>query len=208
MIGIIRKIFTSIVSIKSFITIKEVKNKVSLIGEGHNFDKNARVYLSWGSTKDDIILNDHAEIFGSIHSCAHGKVVFGKWAKLGNSKISCVNSIEIGDDAAIADYVIIVDHNYHPTNPEDRRYMRHTSHSAIERAPMFSDNAPIKIGKNVMLGNYVRVCKGVTIGDNTIIGANSVVTKDIPANCIAVGNPAKVVKENIDKNTIPVFPIK
>lgn len=207
MFSLIRRIFSLIVNIKTAIIIREIKSSVTLLGGNHGFNKRARIYLCWGSTKDDIVLNDHAEVFGRIFSYSHGKVVMGKWAKLGNSIINCVNSIEIGDDAAISDHVIIVDHNYHPTNPEDRRYMRHTSHYAIERAPMYSDNAPIKIGKNVMLGNYVRVCKGVTIGDNTIIGANSVVTKDIPANCIAVGNPARVVKENIDKTTTPVFPL-
>jgi maltose O-acetyltransferase len=54
---------------------------------------------------------------------------------------------------------------------------------------------PIKIGNNVWLGGGVIVCPGVTIGDNTTIGAGSVVTKDIPANVLAVGNPARVIKQ-------------
>ena len=53
---------------------------------------------------------------------------------------------------------------------------------------------PIKIGNNVWIGGNAIVMPGVTIGDNTIIGAGSVVTKDIPANVIAVGNPCKVVR--------------
>ena len=54
---------------------------------------------------------------------------------------------------------------------------------------------PVVIGDNVWLGMNVLVLKGVHIGENSLIGANSVVTKDIPANVIAVGNPCKVIKQ-------------
>lgn len=54
---------------------------------------------------------------------------------------------------------------------------------------------PIKIGNNVWIGGNVIVLPGVTIGDNVTIGAGSVVTKDIPANVVAVGNPCRVIKE-------------
>lgn len=54
---------------------------------------------------------------------------------------------------------------------------------------------PITVGNDVWIGGNVCVMPGVTIGDNTVIGAGSVVTKDIPANVIAVGNPCKVIKE-------------
>ena len=54
---------------------------------------------------------------------------------------------------------------------------------------------PIKFGNNVWIGGNVVVLPGVTIGDNTVIGAGSIVVKDIPANVVAVGNPCKVIKE-------------
>ena len=57
------------------------------------------------------------------------------------------------------------------------------------------EDKPIVIDDNVWLGYGVKVLKGVTIGKNSLIGANSVVTKDIPANVIAVGNPCKVIKQ-------------
>ena len=56
-------------------------------------------------------------------------------------------------------------------------------------------NLPIRIGKNCWLGAGVIVLPGVTIGDNTVVGAGSVVTKDLPANVVAVGNPARVLRE-------------
>ena len=67
----------------------------------------------------------------------------------------------------------------------------------------WSDSAPIVIGRNVWIGENARICKGVTIGDNCVIGAGAVVTKDIPANCVAVGNPARVVKTDIDTLPLP-----
>ena len=54
---------------------------------------------------------------------------------------------------------------------------------------------PIKVGNNVWIGGNVCVMPGVTIGENVVIGAGSVVNKDIPSNCVAVGNPCKVIKE-------------
>ena len=53
---------------------------------------------------------------------------------------------------------------------------------------------PIVLGKNVWIGGSCTILSGVTIGDNAVIGAGSVVTRDIPANCIAVGNPARVIR--------------
>ena len=54
---------------------------------------------------------------------------------------------------------------------------------------------PIKVGKNVWIGGNVCVLPGVTIGDNVVIGAGSIVTKDIPSNVVAVGNPCRVLKK-------------
>lgn len=61
-------------------------------------------------------------------------------------------------------------------------------------------NAPVHIGKNCWLGAGVIVLPGVTIGDDTVIGAGSVVTKDIPAHVVAVGNPCRVLREIGDKD--------
>ena len=68
----------------------------------------------------------------------------------------------------------------HPLRPDMREYM-------------YTD--PVIIGKNCWIGENVTICPGVTIGDNTVIGAGAVVARDIPANVIAVGNPARVLRE-------------
>lgn len=60
--------------------------------------------------------------------------------------------------------------------------------------PRSGELRPVNIGDNVWLGVNVTVLKGVTIGENTVMGAGSLVVKDIPANVIAAGNPCKVIK--------------
>ena len=62
------------------------------------------------------------------------------------------------------------------------------------REKAYQYNLPIRIGRNCWLGAGVIVVLGVTIGDDTVIGAGSVVTKDIPANVVAVGNPCRVLR--------------
>ncbi len=63
------------------------------------------------------------------------------------------------------------------------------------RQKAYQYNAPVHIGKNCWIGAGVLVMPGITVGDNVVIGAGSVVTKDIPSNVIAVGNPCKVLRE-------------
>ena len=89
--------------------------------------------------------------------------------------------IYIGDCTMLGPNVVIATAG-HPILPELR-----------EKALQY--NLPVHIGKNCWLGAGVIVLPGVTIGDNTVIGAGSVVTKDIPANVVAVGNPCKVLRE-------------
>jgi len=74
---------------------------------------------------------------------------------------------------------------YTPEHPLDAE----TRNKGLEYAK------PINIGSNVWFGGNVVVLAGVTIGDNVVIGAGSVVTKDIPSNVVAVGNPCKIIKE-------------
>lgn len=68
------------------------------------------------------------------------------------------------------------------------------------REKVYQYNFPVRIGRNCWLGAGVVVLPGVTIGDNVVIGAGSVVTKDIPSNVVAVGNPCKVIREVNDRD--------
>jgi maltose O-acetyltransferase len=91
-----------------------------------------------------------------------------------------VASITIGADVQIGPNVQLLTPT-HPTEPEPRR-------AKIEAAK------PITIHDNVWLGGGAIVCPGVTIGENTVVGAGAVVTRNLPANVVAVGNPARVIR--------------
>lgn len=73
------------------------------------------------------------------------------------------------------------------------------------REKAYQYNASVKIGRNCWLGAGVIVLPGVTIGDNSVIGAGSVVTKDIPSNVVAVGNPCRVLRKIGEKDEIYYF---
>ena len=79
-----------------------------------------------------------------------------------------------------------------------------TNHAlnAEERLQGWFDNRPITIGDKVWIGANVTILPGVTIGDETVIGAGSVVTKDIPARVIAVGNPCKVLRRITEQDKL------
>lgn len=178
-----------------------IKKSVTLKGTGHVFIRSTYVRLADGSDKNDIEIGDHAMISGALTSENHGKISLGTYVYLReNSIIGSVNSITIGDYTSIADYVVILDNNNHPVNPIDRKIKSSSPKGSDYRKWRHSDSSPIVIGSNVWIGSFARVCKGVTVGDNSIIAANAVVTKDVPPNSIVAGNPAKVVKTAIDKS--------
>ena len=117
---------------------------------------------------------------------------FGKNIKIGKEVFinTCCHfqdngGIEIGDGAMFGNNVTIVTLN-HDINPDTRRN---------------ATSKPVKIGKKVWIGSNCIILPGVTIGDNSVIGAGSIVVKSIPANTIAVGNQAKVIK-HINNNNL------
>jgi acetyltransferase-like isoleucine patch superfamily enzyme len=167
----------------------------------------ANAFIYWGSTPEDIVIEDGCIVEGTLLSASHGKIYMGKHSKIGaDSHIRCVEKVILGDYSAIANHTVICDNNNHPVNPADRMIMRLTPPGSDERSWKHSDHAPIIIGKNVWIGEYCRICKGVTIGDGSVVAANAVVTKDVPPNSIVAGNPAKVVKTDIDKTIPRKFP--
>lgn len=70
----------------------------------------------------------------------------------------------------------------------------------ILRENAYQYNSPVHIGRNCWIGAGAIILPGITIGDNTVVGAGSVVTKDLPSNVVAVGNPCKVIREINDKD--------
>ena len=92
--------------------------------------------------------------------------------------------IEIGDACMIAHGAYISDADWH---------------GIYDRAEPVGNTKPIILKDNVWVGDSAIICKGVTIGKNSIIGAGAVVTKNVPENCIYAGNPARLVKKINEK---------
>jgi acetyltransferase-like isoleucine patch superfamily enzyme len=137
------------------------------IGRGSFIREGARleVVCRPGLPPGRLEIGDHVSIEQGAHIVACDRVI-------------------IEDYALLAPRSTIIDATHAETVPTD-----------ISRArQLLTDRVTTRIRRGVMLGANVVVFPGVTIGENSIIGANSVVTRDIPANCVAVGNPAKVVR--------------
>jgi len=132
-----------------------------------------------------IILGRRCNLSNRVSLVAFGKGCISLGSKTfinENSRIVALDKIDIGDDCLVGDSVSMYDHD----------------HEHSDKSKPFAKqgyvSAPIIVGNNVWIGSHVVVCKGVTIGENSIIGAGSVVTKSVPANVIAAGIPAKVIK--------------
>jgi acetyltransferase-like isoleucine patch superfamily enzyme len=135
----------------------------------------------------------------------YGRLILGKWVHLGahtalrchegtlslgdksvlarNISINCYLDVEIGDSALFADDVYISDF--------DHRFDDLT----MPIKDQGITKSRVRIERDVWLGTKVTVCRGVVIGEGTVVGANAVVTGDLPAFSVAVGVPARVIKD-------------
>lgn len=151
---------------------------------------NAAGYTPEGEEKKRRILNElFAEVGeGSYLQAPYHAMWGGHHVHLGKNVYLNFNAtlvddanIYIGDGTMVAPNVTIIAAS-HPISPK-------------LRAEGYGCNEPVHIGKNVWIASNVTILPGVHIGDNSVIGAGAVVTKDIPANVLAVGSPARVLRE-------------
>ena len=173
-----------------------------LAGEPYLFDdsldadtRRCRMLLQTvnGATPDEDEVRDEAlrELLGSFGAgsnirppfrCEYGYQIHVGERVFANFGLVCLDvaRITIGDDTRIGPGVQLLTPT-HPLEPGPRR-------EGWESAE------PITIGRNVWLGGAAVVCPGVTIGDDTVVGAGAVVTRDLPSAVVAVGNPARVLR--------------
>ena len=211
----IRKIYVSNIHLLKFKNlminlktkgIRKNMSRIFLFGScGYAIDKSAKINLNNGHlsinryvTKKDpfignIELYENSEINVDhtffIHSGCDVMVFKNAKLNLGSgyinryAKIRCYSAITIGNDVAISENVSIWDSDAHTIKGKE--------HFATQT---------VVIGNHVWIGANVTILKGVTIGNDAIIASGSVVTKDIPAKCLAAGIPAKVIRENVKWN--------
>ncbi|TWI93813.1 galactoside O-acetyltransferase [Mucilaginibacter frigoritolerans] len=204
MIGFILK------KVRRLIFFRHYKNveKYITVGKSHFFEsfrltiikpiKN-KIYLNVG---DDSIL-DCKVLFESDT----GEVIVGNRVYIGSSNIICKSRIEFGDNVFVAWGSYFYDHDSHSIDYRERENDISQQLEDYRAGRFFIENKnwsvvntkPIVIGANAWIGMNCHILKGVTVGEGAIIGAGSVVTRDIPAWTIAGGNPAKVIKEIPDE---------
>jgi len=166
--------------------------------KAHNLDTEYNATFEHETEKREKILK---ELIGEMGEGVRiqGPIFFhyGQHTKLGNRFFGNFNltvqddaQVTIGDDCNFGPNVTIVT-PVHPMIPKERK----TLYAPDGRECRLCYAKPVHIGNYCWFGANVVVCPGVTIGDGCVIGAGSVVTRDIPANSFAAGNPCRVIRE-------------
>jgi acetyltransferase-like isoleucine patch superfamily enzyme len=147
--------------------------------------------------KERIVLESHSIILGEIQTMQHGgEIKVGHYVFIGeHTRIWSSVSIKIGNRVLISHNVNIHDNNSHALD----KILRHEEFKYVYEThkPYPHENLSEKeiiIGDDVWIGFNVTIFKGVRIGNGAIIGANSIVTKDVPANAVIVGADQKIIK--------------
>ena len=149
--------------------------------------KKAKITLENNVTIKSSLLSNLIGLYqrSIIVARASGAVVeIGEGSGLSGVTIYARECIKIGKDCRIGANTKIFDNDFHPVEPTLR----------LEASNKNMKVKPVLIGDNVFIGCNSIILKGTTIGDNTTIGVGSVVSGNIPANCVAAGNPAKVIR--------------
>ncbi len=126
---------------------------------------------------------------GVIQPClfninSSGRLIIGNNVGISGSTIRVTESVTIGNNVLIGSGCLITDTDAHPLDWQDR----------LNGCNEKTLSAPIIIEDNVFIGARSIILKGVTIGERSVVGAGSVVCKDVPSDCVVAGNPAKIVK--------------
>lgn len=137
-----------------------------------------------------------------------GTLEIGRFCYVGDNVIvSAQDSVRIGDATLLAHGVQVFDNNSHPI-AADRRELQFRRMMGVkdQTGPIQIDSAPVEIGRRCWIGMNSIVMKGVSIGDDTIVAAGSVVVTSLPAGVVAAGNPAKIIRELSDEERSPAPP--
>lgn len=128
---------------------------------------------------------NHPVVLRTLRESA--QIILGDGVGISGGTICAAERVEIGAGTMVGANVTIADTDFHAVAVRDRSQAGH-EHASI-------GVAPVQVGAGVFIGANSIVLKGVRIGHNSIIGAGSVVTRDVPANCIAAGNPCRVIRQ-------------
>lgn len=189
--GIIKKI-------KASYRLREL-NRIMRMGQGSCIYEESRINNLQGEAgRDHLVIGDNTHIRGELTIYPYGDGIrIGDYCYVGhNSVIRAGHRIDIGNHVLIAHNVTIMDTDSHEIDARERAntYMLMLQKGQPQTAGLIK-TAPVVIHDHAWISYNVCVLKGVTIGEGAIVGAGSVVTKDVPAWTMVAGNPAKVIKQ-------------
>lgn len=167
----------------------------TISGTGTRFYPGASV-INLAGDPGKIRIGSQCQIQGLMMVYSYGgSIVMGDHCSLSvHSRIISTSSIHIGNRVLIAHNVNIIDNNSHPLDA-DLRHQDFVESYTVGMQPHDLNAKPIVIEDNVWIGYNVSIKKGVRIGEGAIIGSDSVVTHDVPAWTINVGNPLRCIKQ-------------
>ena len=159
------------------------------------------------------VIGDHVSCYAgcSFALGVNGTCSIGDFTLVNGALIMAEERIEIGSHCLISWNVGIADSDFHPRAAPSGSSMRRRSRrsSRAGRLDRRLRTAPVIISDNVWIGMNATILKGVTIGENSVVAAGSVVTKSVAPNVVVAGNPAVVVKEFWNRTMVrPHFPVK
>lgn len=157
----------------------QIPGKVSWLIRGARITIGDNFYLSSGNGVNPIASNLQADVYVEPGAA----LTIGNNVGMSSTRLWIHESARIGNNVKIGECVLITDTDAHPMDYVARRSSNDGTKSA-----------PVVIEDDVWVGAHCIILKGVTIGARSIIGAGSVVTKSIPADCVAAGNPCRVIK--------------
>lgn len=127
---------------------------------------------------------EHPVVLRTLNPTA--RLVIGNDCGISGGTVCAAEEIQIGSEVLLGADVMIFDTDFHARTPVGRRYNANSQQIGTKR---------VRLGNNVFVGTRSLICKGVSIGENSIVGAGSVVVTNVPADCVAAGNPARAVSE-------------
>jgi acetyltransferase-like isoleucine patch superfamily enzyme len=165
------------------------------VGKGLKVTHRAEIFHH-GSDKNQISLGDFIVLDGTLEVYKNGKMSIGDYSYVGRARIYCANKVFIGEYCLISDNVCIMDSNLHPLSAKKRAEI--ANNWALGKFPdVYADtpNSPVILENHCWIGFGSAILKGVTIGEGAVVGAGSVITKDVPPWTIVAGNPARIIRE-------------
>ena len=185
------------------ISNRKLKKQYVSYGNGV-VDIGIKIRLDSPCTRKYLEISDDCIVAGNfIFESNAGKVIIGKHSYIGGGTFISRSLIEIGDNVTIAWGGTFYDHDSHSLDYLRRRKDIDDELDDIRNGRNFIANkdwsdvnsSPIKICNDAWIGMNVIILKGVTVGEGSIVGAGSVVTKDVPAWTVVAGNPAVIIKK-------------